>query len=236
MEKTKEKNNKLKEEESTKAPVKNIEEIKEEPKEEKTKKESWFKKNKTLVTSLIIVMIAFLAGFFVKNNLISAMVNGKPIWKKELVKEMETYYGESVLSSIIEGELIKQEAEKRGIKATEEEVSNQIKMIEDSMKSQGQDLQQALKESGMTIEDLRENYKMNILIEKLLADKITVTDEDIQKYIEENKDSFPEGTDMEQIKSLVEEGLKQEKMSTEYQSFINGLREKADIEILLNNK
>ena len=236
MEKTKEKNNKLKEEESTKAPVKNIEEIKEEPKEEKTKKESWFKKNKTLITSLIIVMIAFLAGFFVKNNLISAMVNGKPIWKKELVKEMETYYGESVLSSIIEGELIKQEAEKRGIKATEEEVSNQIKMIEDSMKSQGQDLQQALKESGMTIEDLRENYKMNILIEKLLADKITVTDEDIQKYIEENKDSFPEGTDMEQIKSLVEEGLKQEKMSTEYQSFINGLREKADIEILLNNK
>ena len=236
MEKTKEKNNKLKEEESTKAPVKNIEEIKEEPKEEKTKKESWFKKNKTLVTSLIIVMIAFLAGFFVKNNLISAMVNGKPIWKKELVKEMETYYGESVLSSIIEGELIKQEAEKRGIKATEEEVSNQIKMIEDSMKSQGQDLQQALKESGMTIEDLRENYKMNILIEKLLADKITVTDEDIQKYIEENKDSFPEGTDMEQIRSLVEEGLKQEKMSTEYQSFINGLREKADIEILLNNK
>lgn len=236
MEKTKEKNNKLKEEESTKEPVKNIEEIKEEPKEEKTKKESWFKKNKTLVTSLIIVMIAFLAGFFVKNNLISAMVNGKPIWKKELVKEMETYYGESVLSSIIEGELIKQEAEKRGIKATEEEVSNQIKMIEDSMKSQGQDLQQALKESGMTIEDLRENYKMNILIEKLLADKITVTDEDIQKYIEENKDSFPEGTDMEQIKSLVEEGLKQEKMSTEYQSFINGLKEKADIEILLNNK
>ncbi len=236
MEKTKEKNNKLKEEESTKEPVKNIEEIKEEPKEEKTKKESWFKKNKTLVTSLIIVMIAFLAGFFVKNNLISAMVNGKPIWKKELVKEMETYYGESVLSSIIEGELIKQEAEKRGIKATEEEVSNQIKMIEDSMKSQGQDLQQALKESGMTIEDLRENYKMNILIEKLLADKITVTDEDIQKYIEENKDSFPEGTDMEQIRSLVEEGLKQEKMSTEYQSFINGLREKADIEILLNNK
>ena len=236
MEKTKEKNNKLKEEESTKAPVKNIEEIKEEPKEEKTKKESWFKKNKTLVTSLIIVMIAFLAGFFVKNNLISAMVNGKPIWKKELVKEMETYYGESVLNSIIEGELIKQEAEKRGIKVTEEEVSNQIKTIEDSMKSQGQDLQQALEESGMIVEDLRENYKMNILIEKLLADKITVTDEDIQKYIEENKDSFPEGTDMEQIKSLVEEGLKQEKMSTEYQSFINGLREKADIEILLNNK
>jgi len=181
-------------------------------------------------------MIAFLAGFFVKNNLISAMVNGKPIWKKELVKEMETYYGESVLNSIIEGELIKQEAEKRGIKVTEEEVSNQIKTIEDSMKSQGQELQQALEESGMTVEDLRENYKMNILIEKLLADKITVTDEDIQKYIEENKDSFPEGTDMEQIKSLVEEGLKQEKMSTEYQSFINGLKEKADIKILLNNK
>ena len=77
MEKIKEKNNKLKEE-STKEPVKKTEEIKKENKE-KIKKESWFKKNKTLVTSLIIVMIAFLAGFFVKNNLISAMVNGRPI-------------------------------------------------------------------------------------------------------------------------------------------------------------
>ncbi|HOD01671.1 MAG TPA: SurA N-terminal domain-containing protein [bacterium] len=229
MEKTKEKNNKLEE--------RDTEELSEKvEKTERNEKGNWFKKNKTLAIGIIVVMVAFLAGFYVKNYLISATVNGKPIWKSTLVKEMETYYGSSVLNSIIEGELIEQEAKDKGIKVTDAEVDEQVKKIEDSMKAQGQDLQQALKESGMTIEDLKKNYRMNITIEKLLSDKIAVTDEEVQKYIEDNKDSFPEGTDMEQVKSLVQESLKQQKMSTQYQALIDELKKKADIKIILNNK
>ncbi len=81
----------------------------------------------------------------------------------------------------------------------------------------------------MTRKDLEENYRLNLLVEKILSERIQVTDEEVQKYIDDNSESFPEGTDMESVKTIIVEQLKQQKMSTEYQSFINELKEKADI-------
>ena len=101
------------------------------------------------------------------------------------------------------------------------------------MAGSGQTLDEALKESGMTRKDLEENYKLNLLIEKMLSERIQVTDEEVEKYIEDNSESFPEGTDMESIKTIIVEQLKQQKMSTEYQSFITEIKEKADIKTVI---
>ena len=194
---------------------------------------TWFSKNKSLAVTIVAVMLAFLVGYFVKNNLIAATVNGKYIWRSKIVKQLETYYGANILNTTIEQELIKQEADSKNIKVTDTEVAEQIKKIEESMASSGQTLDQALAESGMTRKDLEENYGLNILVEKLLAERVTVTDEDVQKYIDENKDSFPEGTDLEQVKTIVTEQLKQEKMGTQYQSMIDELKAKADIKTVV---
>ena len=194
---------------------------------------TWFSKNKSLAITMVAVMLAFLVGYLVKNTLIAAMVNGKPIWRTKIVTQLENYYGANILNATIEQELIKQEAESKKLKVTDAEVAEQIKKIEDSMASSGQTLDQALEESGMTRKDLEENYRLNLMVEKLLAERVTVTDEDVQKYIDDNKDSFPEGTDLEQVKSLVAEQLKQEKMSTQYQSMIDELKAKADIKTVV---
>ena len=194
---------------------------------------TWFSKNRSLAITVVAVMLAFLVGYLVKNNLIAAMVNGKPIWRSKIVKQLETYYGANVLNTSIEQELIRQEADSKNIKVTDAEVAEQIKKIEDSMASSGQTLDQALAESGMTRKDLEENYGLNIMVEKLLAERVTVTDEDVQKYIDENKDSFPEGTDLTQVKTIVTEQLKQEKMGTQYQSMIDELKAKADIKTVV---
>ena len=194
---------------------------------------TWFSKNKSLAVTIIAVMLAFLVGYFVKNNLIAAMINGKPIWRHKIVKQLETYYGANMLNTTIEQELIKQEVNLKKINVTDAEVAEQIKKIEESMASSGQTLDQALAESGMSRKDLEDNYKLNIMVEKLLAERVTVTEEDVQKYIDENKDSFPEGTDLEQVKTLVTEQLKQEKMSTQYQSMIDELKAKADIKTVV---
>ena len=194
---------------------------------------TWFSKNKSLAITMVAVMLAFLVGYLVKNNLIAAMVNGKPIWRSTVVKQLETYYGANILNTTIEQELIKQEAESKKLKVTDAEVAEQIKKIEDSMAASGQTLDQALAESGMSRKDLEDNYKLNLMVEKLLAERVTVTDEDVQKYIDTNKDSFPEGTDLEQVKSIVTEQLKQEKMGTQYQSMIDELKAKADIKTVV---
>lgn len=194
---------------------------------------AWFDNNKPFIIAVTIVMLAFLSGYFIKNSLIAATVNGKTIWRYGLIKQLENYYGTNILNTTIEQELIKQEAEDKNIEVTKEEVGAKIKEIETSMSSSGQTLDEALQESGMTRKDLEDNYRLNLIIEKILSGRIQVTDEEVQKYIDDNSESFPEGTDMESIKTIIVEQLKQQKMSTEYQSFINELKEKAEIKTVV---
>lgn len=215
----------------------NIKEKEVSTKEVKVKKDlfGWFGNNKPFVIAILIIMAAFLSGYFIKNSLIAATVNGKTIWRYTLVKQLEKYYGENILNTTIEQELIKDEAKNKKVEVTQEELGAKIKEIEDSMAGSGQTLDEALKESGMTRKDLEENYELNLLIEKMLSERIQVTDEEVEKYIEDNSESFPEGTDMESIKTIIVEQLKQQKMSTEYQSFITEIKEKADIKIVERN-
>lgn len=192
---------------------------------------SWCKNNRIMVIGILAVMISFLGGYYIK-SLIAATVNGKPIWRARIVKQLEAYQGASLLDSMIQQELIKQEAKEKGKTATEEEIAQQIKQVEDSMVSQNTTLDEALKAQNMTREELKDNFEMNIIIEKLLSDRITITDEEIQTYIDANKDSYGEDANIDQIKTLVRQQLQQQKMSEEFQKLVDELKEKADINIV----
>ena len=70
-------------------------------------------------------------------------------------------------------------------------------------------------------------------IEKLLADKINVTDEEVAQYIKDNKVSIPQGqeaTIVDQIKSE----MRNQKISTEAQTLITNLKSKAKIQRFVN--
>jgi foldase protein PrsA len=191
----------------------------------------WLKTNKTMVIGILAIMVSFLIGYYVKNT-IAATVNGKPIWRARVVKQLEKYQGKSLLDSLVTQELIKQEAKNKGISASKDEIQNQIKELEINMTAQGTNLETALVEQGMTMKDLEENFEMNIIIEKLLTDRITVTDEEIQEYFNQSKDSFGDGATLDQVGEQIKTLLKQQKMGDEYQNFVNELRTKADINIV----
>jgi foldase protein PrsA len=190
----------------------------------------WFKENKSLAIGLIIVMVSFLIGYFAKNSLIAATVNKGVIWRTSVIKQLEMYQGSNVLNSMIDQKLIEQEAKKQGIKVSKEEINKKINELETSMKAQGTDLDTLLKESGMTRKDLQKNYEASIMAEKLLEGKVEITDEEVQKYVDDNPEYF-EGADMEQAKSIVKEQLRQQKLSSQYSSFISDLKSKAKINI-----
>lgn len=198
-----------------------------------TKVKEFFKKNKILSVGLIIVIGAFLFGYLLKGLFIAALVNGKPISRLRVVRQLEKYQGATTLESIITEELIKQEAKKMGVKVTAEEVTEEILKIEANLVGQGQSLDEILSLQGMTRKDLETNLILNKLIEKILTDKSTVTDEEVQSYIDTNKDSFPAGTDMEQVKTLVRQQLVQEKMGTQYQSWIEEIKAAAKINVVV---
>ncbi|OGM12165.1 hypothetical protein A2W13_00735 [Candidatus Woesebacteria bacterium RBG_16_36_11] len=191
------------------------------------------RKRWTLIIGFIVVVILVLAyanmGIF-----IAAIVNGKPITRLQLAQELEKQGGKQVLDSIVTQKLIDQEAKKNNIVVTQQEIDNQMTAIEDQLKSQGTDLDTALSFQGQTRDDLINSLKMKITIEKLLGDKIQVSDEEIKSYFDQNKDSFPANSKLEDVKSQIIDTLTQSKLSTEYQNWLQNIKANSKIDYLLN--
>ncbi len=89
-------------------------------------------------------------------------------------------------------------------------------------------LDQALQMQGMSRENLEEQMRLQLAIEEILAPKIQITDEELKQYIEENKDYFS-ATQEAQIKEEAQEGLRQQKLNQNFQSWLQELTEKAKI-------
>jgi foldase protein PrsA len=175
----------------------------------------------------VLVIAAFL--FLVQRYLVAATVNGQMISRLALYKELEKQYGSQTLDGMITKALVKQEAKNRGITVSSEDIDNEFKKIEERFTSQGQNLDDVLKSQGYSKDDLREQVELQLIVEKMVADKISITDEEVDKYLTENKQFMPTGTPDDKLKEDARENLKQEKINTEGQNIIKELRDKANI-------
>jgi len=182
----------------------------------------------------LIIIALILAAFYLKGLFVVALINGEPISRLAIVQELEKQGGKQALSSLVNQTLILQEAKKKNVQVVQAEIDKAEKKIEDSLKAQGQSLDTALTMQGMTRKDLALQLKLRSLVEKLLADKIKVTEKEIADYIEKNKDTFPTTLTSDQIKTSVEEQLKQQKLASESQTWIEGLKKNAKINYFVN--
>jgi len=112
---------------------------------------------------------------------------------------------------------------------SDQEVDAQIKKIEDNMTKQGQKFDDALSLRGYTRQSFREEYRFQMLVEKLLSKDIQVSNKEVDDYIAKNKDSLPQGQTPDQLKTTVRQQLQQQKLSQKAQSLIQDLRNKAKI-------
>jgi len=182
---------------------------------------------------LIIIIFAVLA-FSLKGLFVAALVNGQPIARLTLIAELEKQGGKQALSSLVNQTLILQEAKKKDINVTQEEIDKSAKQIEDSLKKQGQNLDAALAAQGMTRQDFLMQLKLRSLVEKLLGDQIKVTDQEVSDYIEKNKDTLPTNLKESEIKTGVREQLKQQKMASASQAWLANLAKNAKINYFVN--
>jgi hypothetical protein len=91
----------------------------------------------------------------------------------------------------------------------------------------------ALVAQGMTRDDLKKQMVTQKKIEKLIADKISITDAEIAQFIKDNKIEIPAGQEaayIEQIKTQ----LKNQKMSAEFKALVENLKKEAKIMYFVN--
>lgn len=183
---------------------------------------------KKLIKPLIFLLIlAFV--YLIKDEVIVASVNGIPVTRWSLVRNLEKQSASTVLENMTLQILVEQELKKAGIKVSDEEMDAELAKIEEQLAAQGQNLEDLLQAQGLTRASVKEQLALSKGMEMLLADKLNVTDEEAAAYFEENKEMI--GTDIkyEDIKSDIIAQLRQQKLATEQQKWFAEIKKSAKI-------
>jgi parvulin-like peptidyl-prolyl isomerase len=189
-----------------------------------------FKINKrtTLLTIIILAVLGVL--FYFKGLFIAAIVDGKPISRFEVIKELENTSGRQALDALVVKQLISAEANKAGVAVSQEDVDAEIQKIKDKISKQGGTLEMILAQQGINQDQFREQISLQKKLEKILGDKIQVTDEEVNQYFTQNKITPPAGVSEDEIKNQIREQLKNQKFSTEADKWVTDHKSQASIQ------
>jgi len=180
-----------------------------------------------IVALILSVFLYFFRGLFVV-----ALVNNKPITRLSLIRRLEKESGQAVLENLVINELILQEARKKGVSISPEDIQEEINNITEIVEAQGTTLEAALSMQGQTIDDLTENIKIQKIAEEILKDEIQVSDEEVSEYFEENKE-FYEDKEFVDMEEEIKEQLSQEKLQVKFSELLENLKNESDIRYLV---
>ncbi|HPS40441.1 MAG TPA: hypothetical protein PLQ50_00330 [Candidatus Woesebacteria bacterium] len=183
---------------------------------------------KKLIKPLIFLLIlAFV--YLLKDEVIVASVNGRPITRWALIRNLEKQGASTTLRNMTTQLLIEQELQKAGIVVTDEELEADINTLDEQLSAQGQSLDDLLEAQGYTRNEIKQQLALSKGMEKLLADKITVSDDEIKAYFEENKEAIGTDVKLEDVSENIKSQLKQEKLSTEEQKWFTEIQGTANV-------
>lgn len=179
-------------------------------------------KRSYIITAITLILLTALLYYF-RSFFVVAIVNGKPITRMAVIKELEKQGGQQALSSIVRKTIIEQEARKKNIAIPQEEIDKEFEKVKASA---GPTFEQALAFQGMTPETYKERIYIQKLLEKVLEkDKIQVSEQEVNAFIEQNQGQSPEPITKEQAKDNVQ----QQKLLEKYQTWIADLEKNANI-------
>jgi len=174
-----------------------------------------------MTRAILLTVIAFLALFLVVDHSSSeivdylvAVVNGEPITMSMLEDAMNAFWidpenlpktTKASLDQLIDRKLEIQEANKRGIFVTEDELSSELNRISSKFLSK-ESLYATLKQRGMNLDDLQERLTEEFMIRKMVERKFGqfIRDSDLEgeatDFFEQNKTKFviPESVQIDQ--------------------------------------
>ncbi len=186
------------------------------------------KPKKIFLLGLIFLLLLGLIYFSVRFFLV-ASVNGQLVDRLTIIKELEKQGGKKTLDVVIVKTLINQEAKKRKLAVSQQEIDAELQKIEKNVTSQGSTLDALLLQQGMTKSDLANEIKLQLLVTKMVGDNINVTDKEIDDYIDSQKIQISSNPDQEFPREQIKQQIKQQKLQKKIQAFVADLKAKAKI-------
>jgi len=160
------------------------------------------KRNLLLMGIGAIIVLA--AVYFVTRPEYVGSVNGEKISKDALYDLLISQYGADGVDKLITEKIIGIEAKKENISVKQEELDKEMTDYMDTYGGE-ESFNQMLEMYNVDISDIEKSMQTNLVLEKLLEKRISITDEEMKAYFEENKDSFAEEEKVKASHILVED-------------------------------
>lgn len=175
----------------------------------------------------VLIVLGVIGLLFTASRFwIIAWVDNKPITKFELYSLLEKRDDGKTAEELIVQRLLLSEGQKQRQSISSAEAESEIKKIEEQQGGAGQ-LDQILSIQRLSREDFRKLVELQLLKQKLFGGDIKITEEDVKKYIDENKESLPanilnrpESSEAAKLKDSIKEQLKQLKVNDNFNKWL----------------
>lgn len=179
---------------------------------------------------LTLIIIGLLLLFvFKKSWLVAATVNGEPITNLELQTKLNQQFRDQLISQLVNEKILDQEARKNHVTVTEDDINQKIKELENNVGG-AQALDSLLAQQGQNRQMLKDQLKIQVIIEKLYSKDATFSAQEVADYITQNQSQLKASDSAGQNKEA--EGLlKQQKLSQIFSEKFQTLKNAANVKI-----
>lgn len=179
---------------------------------------NYINKNKMITAAVVLLLgLTLLLTMAFSKKDTAASINGEEISKEELYSKLTDLYGKDTLDSLVTNKMIEMEAKKEKVKVTGNEIDEELTKLQESYGGE-EAFTSALEENNVSMDKIREDIEFYLLAEKLIEPDISITDEEMKTYFEENKDSFDEKEQVKASHILVEDETTAKKVKEELDS------------------
>jgi foldase protein PrsA len=143
----------------------------------------------------IVVAVGAVGAIKLRNQRPIVVVNGEKITRARFLNELERNYGGAVLRQLLQEKLVLQQARKKGVLPTPQEIQAEIA----EMRQEEPDLDRQLRIRGKEVGDLSHDVEGRLAVARLIASEVNVPDSEIQKLWATYQKRFnkPEGRKVE---------------------------------------
>jgi len=203
-----------------------------------------FRKAHYAIAVVVLVLVLIIASVSVlksKKDPVLATVNGQAISASE-VRILRALLPEAanvpdmqlINDSLVPQLLLLQDAAKRGIIVSDQELNDYIVQALKSGGTTQQDLEKNLAKAGITFEDFSRFVRTQLTIEALkkqLIDeaKLSLSETELNAFYEKNKNQLPANISIDDAKKLIVDFLSKQKQDEYVIQYVAKLRSTADV-------
>lgn len=184
----------------------------------------------------LVIGVIIIAGFlyYFKSVFVVAVVDGQPIYRLTVIKELEKGYGKQAIDNIITKSLIEKEIKNQKIILTDKDIDTEVTRITNIVKERGQDILTLLKAQGQNMNTFKADLRFQLGLQKIISKQnLSASEKEINDFLEKNKEMLPKDKSEIELKEIAKIEIKQQKEGQKTQEFVEAIKKKAKINYLL---